>query len=153
MVEFTHVADSPLGRLLLVASATGLRRVGFSAGKRTRSGSPDNEHLAAATRQLEEYFAGTRQAFDLSLEPAGTPFQLLSWKVLCGIPFGSTITYADQAKAMGKPRAVRAVGGANGRNPLAIIVPCHRVIGAGGELTGYAGGLDRKSWLLEHENN
>ena len=151
MVEVTHVIGSPLGALLLVASATGLRRVEFTDGKRRGVVPPDNEHLVAATRQLEEYFAGRRREFDLGLEPQGTAFQLAAWNVLRTIPYGSTITYGEQAMAMGKPSAVRAVGGANGRNPLAIVVPCHRVIGAGGKLTGYASGVDRKAWLLERE--
>ncbi|MFM8389772.1 MAG: methylated-DNA--[protein]-cysteine S-methyltransferase [Actinomycetota bacterium] len=150
-MEVTHVIDSPLGDLLVVASATGLRRVDFVNAKRRDLVRPDNEHLIAATRQLGEYFAGRRREFDLVLEPRGTAFQLAAWNVLRTIPYATTITYGEQAKAMGKPQAVRAVGGANGRNPLAIIVPCHRVIGAGGKLTGYASGLDRKSWLLDHE--
>ena len=102
--------------------------------------------------QLSEYFAGERRTFDLVLTPHGTPFQLAAWQVLRTIPYGETMTYGEQAVAMGRPRAVRAVGGANGRNPLAIVVPCHRVIGAGGQLTGYASGLERKRWLLDFEH-
>lgn len=150
-MEVTHVIDSPLGRLLLVASATGLRRIDFTNGERLSSAPPDNGHLIAAARQLGEYFAGQRRGFDLTLEAQGTAFQLAAWNVLRTIPYGVTITYGEQASAMGKPQAMRAVGGANGRNPLAIVVPCHRVIGAGGTLTGYASGLDRKAWLLAHE--
>ena len=152
MVEVTHVIDSPPGRLLLVASATGLCRIEFTDDHEPSRLVATNPHLFAATQQLGEYFAGQRRDFALALEPQGTAFQLAAWNVLRTIPFGSTITYGEQAMAMGKPRAVRAVGGANGRNPLAIVVPCHRVIGAGGKLTGYASGVDRKAWLLEFES-
>jgi len=151
VVEVTHVIGSPLGVLLLVASATGLRRVEFTDDHEPSRSVATNPHLVAAARQLGEYFAGRRRVFDLVLEPQGTAFQIAAWKLLCTIPYGATITYGEQATAMGKPRAVRAVGGANGRNPLAIVVPCHRVIGAGGKLTGYASGVDRKAWLLERE--
>lgn len=157
VVEVTHVIASPLGDLLLAASASGLRRVDFGSpqDRRVHRRNPkpaDNPHLIAAAAQLGEYFAGERHDFDLTLDPEGTPFQLSVWAVLRTIPYGATITYGEQAKSMGRPRAVRAVGAANGRNPLAIIVPCHRVIGAGGKLTGYASGLDRKAWLLDHES-
>lgn len=108
-------------------------------------------HATACASQLAEYFAGRRTRFDLVLLPHGSTFQLAAWDALTGIPFGSTMTYAEQARAIGRPRAIRAVGQANGRNPLAIVVPCHRVIGADGRLTGYAGGVDRKRWLLDHE--
>ena len=151
MDEVTRVIPSPIGQLLLVASSTGLRRIDFVDGHKRIGEQVSSVHLDAAERQLGEYFAGARADFDLVLEPQGTAFQLAAWAVLGTIPFGSTITYGEQARAMGKPSAVRAVGGANGRNPLAIVVPCHRVIGAGGKLTGYASGLDRKTWLLEHE--
>ncbi|MCA8974064.1 MAG: methylated-DNA--[protein]-cysteine S-methyltransferase [Planctomycetes bacterium] len=104
-----------------------------------------------ARRQLAEYFAGRRREFELPLAPRGTPFQLEVWAALRTIPFGSTCSYADIAARIGRPNAVRAVGAANGRNPIAIIVPCHRVIGRDGSLTGYAGGLDRKRRLLQHE--
>jgi methylated-DNA-[protein]-cysteine S-methyltransferase len=107
--------------------------------------------IQAATTQLTEYFAGARTEFDLPLEPEGTPFQLQVWEVLRGIPFGETISYGEQARRLGDQRKSRAVGGANGRNPLSIIVPCHRVVGADGRLTGYASGVEIKQWLLEHE--
>ena len=107
--------------------------------------------LCAAARQLDEYFAGTRRQFDVPLDLAGTPFQLKAWAALCAIPFGQTRTYTEQAHSMAMPNAVRAVGAANGRNPLSIIVPCHRVVGADGQLTGYAGGLEAKKWLLDFE--
>ena len=109
------------------------------------------EHLDRAEAQLAEYFAGTRRAFDLALDPAGTDFQLRAWNALRSIPFGQTMSYGEQAAELGEPGAARAVGAANGRNPLSIVVPCHRVIAASGALTGFAGGLDTKAWLLEHE--
>src|SRR5690606_1404800 len=102
--------------------------------------------------QLQEYFQGIRKAFDLKLNPEGTPFQKQVWKLLQQIPFGKTISYLDLAKQLGDVKAVRAVANANAKNPLWIIVPCHRVIGSNGSLTGYAGGLHRKEWLLHHEN-
>lgn len=156
-MEVTHVIASPLGDLLLGASTSGLCRVDFTSPQISGVHRPDpkpvaNVHLVAAAAQLGEYFAGERRDFDLTLDPQGTPFQLSAWAVLRTIPYGATMTYGEQAKSMGQPRAVRAVGAANGRNPLAIIVPCHRVIGAGGKLTGYASGLDRKAWLLDHES-
>jgi methylated-DNA-[protein]-cysteine S-methyltransferase len=107
--------------------------------------------LARTVEQLNQYFAGERTAFDLPLAPIGTPFQLEAWEALRRIPFGETRSYAGQAAIIGKPTAVRAIGAANGRNPISIVVPCHRVIGANGSLTGFAGGLDAKRWLLNHE--
>ncbi len=103
--------------------------------------------------QLTSYFAGTLTTFSIPLQPAGTEFQLAAWNALTKIPFGETSTYARQAERIGKPTAVRAVGAANGRNPIPIIVPCHRVIGSNGTLTGFAGGLDAKRWLLDHERH
>ena len=107
--------------------------------------------LDRAVVQLTEYFAGARQQFELSLDPHGTSFQLQAWLVLRSIRFGETISYGEQARRLGDPNKARAVGAANGRNPLSIIVPCHRVVGSNGRLTGFAGGLDNKAWLLQHE--
>lgn len=151
MDEVTRVISSPLGGLRLVATSSGLRRVEFVDGRVSGASRATSRHLDAAEQQLSEYFAGKRRDFDLTLEPIGTSFQLAAWGVLRTIPFGATMSYGDQARAMGKPTAVRAVGGANGRNPLAIVVPCHRVVGADGRLTGYASGVERKAWLLSHE--
>jgi methylated-DNA-[protein]-cysteine S-methyltransferase len=109
------------------------------------------EHLDRAAVQLGEYFAGTRRVFDLDLDPAGTDFQLRAWQALRGIPYGRTLSYGEQAAELGDPGAARAVGAANGRNPLSIVVPCHRVVAASGALTGFAGGIDTKKWLLDHE--
>jgi methylated-DNA-[protein]-cysteine S-methyltransferase len=108
--------------------------------------------LTRAADQLAEYFAGERRDFDLPLAPRGTPFQVAVWRALARIPFGATCSYGELARVVGRPSASRAVGAANGQNPLAIILPCHRVIGANGELTGYGGGLPLKRWLLDHEH-
>jgi methylated-DNA-[protein]-cysteine S-methyltransferase len=111
----------------------------------------DEARFADARRQVGEYFAGTRTAFDLALALEGTPFQRRVWDALLTIPFGETITYTELARRIGSPNGSRAVGGANARNPVSIVVPCHRVIGAKGALTGYAGGEERKRWLLDFE--
>jgi methylated-DNA-[protein]-cysteine S-methyltransferase len=150
-------ADSPIGRLRLVASDAGLAAILWeSTDPESLSLSLDDESpthpvLAEATRQLAEYFAGTRKAFDLPLDFAGTDFQQKVWRALLTIPFGETRSYAQIAKQIGHPSAVRAVGAANGRNPIPIIAPCHRVIGSNGDLTGFGGGLPTKEHLLTHE--
>ncbi len=158
MTSWTTTVESPVGPLQLIADGDGsLTHLLFvDEGLPARAGS----HLRAgaapfvrAAAQLEEYFAGTRSDFDLPLAPAGTPFQLEAWAALRGIPYGETRSYAQQAAALGRPRAVRAVGSANGRNLIAIVVPCHRVVGSGGALTGYGGGVERKRWLLELERD
>ena len=119
-------------------------------------GVPPNQTTPAvledAVYQFQEYFAGDRQVFDLKLNPEGTPFQKKVWNALLDIPFGKTISYLELSKRLGDVKAIRAVAAANGKNPLWIVVPCHRVIGSNGDLTGYAGGLHRKKWLLEHES-
>ena len=117
----------------------------------TLAPSPADRHLAAAAQQLTEYFAGSRRTFDVALDPVGTPFQLVAWEALRAIPYGHTMSYGEQAVVLGDPRKARAVGGANRRNPISVIVPCHRVVGVSGALTGFAGGLDTKAWLLAHE--
>lgn len=148
--------DSPIGRLHLWARGDALAGVYFLEHKGAPAPAgpeqPDHPVLAAACQQLTEYFAGERRVFDLPVDAAGTAFQRAVWRALVEIRFGATTTYAALARAIGQPAAVRAVGAANGRNPLSIIVPCHRVIGSGGTLTGYAGGLPIKRWLLEHEH-
>lgn len=148
---------SPVGELTLVAGENGLaailwedddpRRVPIDHGPRV----DDHAVLLETQRQLGEYFAGERQTFSIPLAFAGTPFQLKVWETLMQIPFGETRTYADLARQLGKPSAARAVGAANGKNPISIIGPCHRVIGASGKLTGYAGGLKAKALLLRLE--
>jgi len=139
---------SPLGPLLLVASAAGLRTISWGAGARQGGSSPV---LLEAARQLEEYFGGARRAFDLPLDLRGTPFRLQAWRELARIPYGSTRSYGEQARRLGRPHAFRAVGAANGSNPLPIVLPCHRLVGSDGRLTGYGGGLAAKTWLLELE--
>lgn len=145
--------DSPLGMLRLYGTDTDLASVCLPDGKQAAPEVPVRETaaLAATAAQLREYFAGTRTAFDLPLAPEGTAFQHSVWRILSTIPFGETWSYGAVARLLGQPAASRAVGAANGRNPIAIIVPCHRVIGASGALTGYAGGMDAKKWLLAHE--
>ena len=118
---------------------------------RAAEGRAAEAHLDRAASQLAEYFRGTRREFDLDLDPEGTAFQRSAWEVLRTIPYGATLSYGQQAAALGDPAKARAVGAANGRNPLSIVVPCHRVVAAGGALTGFAGGLDTKAWLLDHE--
>ncbi len=108
--------------------------------------------LQDCVQQLEEYFKGTRTSFDLKLNPLGTDFQQKVWKELLNVPYGKTATYLEQSKKIGNVKAIRAVASANGKNPLWIVIPCHRIIGSDGSLTGYAGGIWRKKWLLEHEN-
>ena len=115
------------------------------------AGSSAAAHLDRAEVQLAQYFAGSRRDFDLDLDPAGTDFQLRVWQALRGIPYGQTVSYGEQAATLGEPGAARAVGAANGRNPLSIVVPCHRVVSASGSLTGFAGGVQTKAWLLDHE--
>jgi len=148
--------QSPIGELVITASASGLTGVWFPGadlpGVQPDDGrEPPSGHLARACEQLAEYFAGARTAFDLPLDPPGTPFQRRVWSALRTIPYGTTVSYSELARRLGDVRATRAVGAANGKNPIPIIVPCHRVVGSRGELTGYGGGLDRKRWLLEHE--
>ena len=147
--------DTPIGELLLAGDDDGLSLVGFPTGKMRHDPEPDwifNEKpFAAARQQLEEYFAGERKDFDLPLHLSGTDFQLYVLQELRRIPYGETRSYGDIAKRIGRPKAMRAVGAANGRNPIPIIVPCHRVIGSSGDLTGFGGGLDTKEALLRLE--
>ena len=148
--------DSPVGRLLLAASDDALVAVEFTGNRHPvrrdavwREG--DNTVLREAESQLREYFDGTRRGFDLPLAPRGTAFQCSVWEALATIPYGATWSYRGLARRIGKPDAMRAVGAANGRNPIAIVLPCHRVIGADGSLTGFGGGLPTKRFLLELE--
>jgi len=156
----TTTMSSPVGELRLIAGDNGLRAILWGAEDAERIASIDDAELIeestpvldAAVTQLAEYFAGTRREFDLPLDPADTPFQQQAWRVLRTIPYGETISYGQQAKQLGDSNKARAVGAANGKNPLSIVVPCHRVVGSNGHLTGFAGGLDVKSWLLDHEH-
>jgi len=170
-----RIIDTPVGPLELVSGPAGLRavlwpgedgsRVGraLDARESGAEGAPEGApgadptgaaataHLDRAEAQLQEYFAGDRREFDLDLDPVGTDFQQRAWAALQTIPYGQTMSYGQQAASLGDPGAARAVGAANGRNPLSIVVPCHRVVASSGSLTGFAGGLDTKAWLLEHE--
>ena len=147
----TMMMPSPVGALWLCAEDD--RLVGLYLPDRPAPSGPGGRGgvLARAAAQLTEYFAGERRDFDLPLAPSGTEFQRAVWRALADIPFGATCSYGDLARAVGRPSASRAVGAANGKNPIAILLPCHRVIGASGELTGYGGGLPMKRWLLDHE--
>lgn len=155
------VYSCPLGALLAVARNGRLASLSFFdsrheaalAARRLMDAAEDRsaEPLPALEAQLREYFAGRRRGFDLPLEPAGTDFQRAVWRVLREVPWGETRSYAELAEAAGRPGAARAVGGAMNANPIAIVLPCHRVVGAGGDLTGYGAGLERKRWLLELE--
>jgi methylated-DNA-[protein]-cysteine S-methyltransferase len=206
-IEYQHLMQTPLGELLITASAEGIRQLQFLAAAPTNlsqsmpyltdiqqparqidlaqqaavgielnhaaalwphpqannaklppySVAPDEQasaaarHLTAALQQLTEYFAGQRQRFDLTLAPIGTAFQRQVWQILAQLPYGAFCSYGFIARQLENPGAVRAVGAANGKNPIALVVPCHRVVGSTGRLTGYAGGLARKIWLLQHE--
>ena len=147
--------DSPFGPVCLLGTEQGLVRVDFQRGDRPVPLDPTwQEHtgqLDGAIQQLQEYFQAQRHQFSLPLAPAGTPFQQHVWQALQGIPFGTTLTYRELAQRLGMPGAARAVGHANGRNPLAIVIPCHRLIGSDGQLRGYAGGIALKRCLLQHE--
>ena len=152
----TRTIDSPVGPLRLAASDAALLAIEFHENRHpVRRDAQwiegDNAVLRQAERELGEYFAGTRRTFDLPLDPRGTPFQRLVWHALARIPFGQIWRYRDLARHVGKPAATRAVGAANGRNPLPIVLPCHRVIGTDGTLTGFGGGLGTKAFLLRLE--
>jgi methylated-DNA-[protein]-cysteine S-methyltransferase len=154
MTVITRSIPSPVGHLLLVGD--GLRLSGLFMTRQRHVPSldgalEDDGAFEEAARQLGEWFEGRRRIFDLELAPRGSAFQLEVWDALREIPFGETVTYGEMARRVGRPGSARAIGHAVGRNPIGIVVPCHRVVGANGALTGYAGGLDRKTWLLDHE--
>jgi methylated-DNA-[protein]-cysteine S-methyltransferase len=153
---YSRIDDSPAGPLLLAGNRDGLHVLAFGVGSRPREIDPSwvldtHGELNGVRRELDEYFAGRLRAFSTPLAFDGTPFQNQVWKQLCRIPYGETISYLDLAKRIDNPKAVRAVGMANGANPIAIIVPCHRVIGSNGSLTGFGGGLPVKKALLALE--
>ena len=153
------VTESPIGELTILATDDAVVAIHFGDDRVDNRAAldvvdvPHGEHsvLDEAVRQLDEYFAGDRLEFDLPLEPNGTPFQRQAWNALCTIPYGETISYGEQARRLGDRNKSRAVGAANGKNPIPIVVPCHRVIGANGHLTGFGGGIGVKAWLLDHE--
>jgi methylated-DNA-[protein]-cysteine S-methyltransferase len=151
-VLVSRAVPSPIGMLHVTATDDAVVAIWFADQPPTgRDHRGPHPVLDAAVTQLAEYFAGERTEFDLPLAPDGTAFQLSAWAVLREIPFGDTITYGEQAVRLGDPNKARAVGAANGQNPIPIVVPCHRVVGSTGKLTGFAGGLDTKAWLLAHE--
>jgi len=149
------VIESPIGPLTLVASADALCALRFPNGRPVgaHDGAAEPQHavLAVAARQLAEYFAGDRTEFDLPLDPHGSAFQRSAWQGLTTVPFGATVSYGEQARRLGLEGKARAIGAANGANPIPVILPCHRVIGSDGSLTGFGGGLETKAWLLHHE--
>jgi methylated-DNA-[protein]-cysteine S-methyltransferase len=153
-IFYTQI-ESPVGPLILAADSTGLLEIRFVNGRHSAklksSWHEDSTPLQPAIDQLRAYFAGQLEIFDLSLSPEGTPFQKTVWRNLCDIPYGETISYGEIAHRIGNPKASRAVGLANGSNPIPIVIPCHRVIGANGKLTGYGGGLPIKQKLLALE--
>ncbi|NUS60163.1 MAG: methylated-DNA--[protein]-cysteine S-methyltransferase [Lysobacter sp.] len=153
---FHRIHESPVGPLLIAVSDAGVHAIEFQASRHpvrrdARWEADPHPLLDEVALQLDQYFAGDREEFDLPLAPEGTEFQRSVWRALSAIPFGQTRSYADIAHVIGNPNAVRAVGAANGRNPIPIVVPCHRVIGADGALTGFGGGLPTKRFLLAHE--
>jgi len=149
IIVYTDYIKSPLGLVEFKASENGITQLIFCGAQMLDVKA--NRITDCCKQQLKEYFQGKRKTFDVPLDPQGTDFQKLVWQSLLKIPFGQTQTYLDIAKMVDRPKGAQAVGGANGRNPISIIVPCHRVVGTNGSLTGYAGGIERKLWLLEHE--
>jgi len=151
------MTDSPIGELLLVGDERALHGLYMQAGRKPMTIAPEWEHdpsvFSGARGQLSEYFAGVRTSFDLALVMDGTPFQRRVWRALQDLPYGETISYGELARRIDQPAAPRAVGLANGRNPISVIVPCHRVIGTDGTLTGYGGGTERKRFLLDLEQD
>ena len=154
--------DSPVGDLVVSSTPVGIAGVQFAGDTKLELRVDEStftqgdravaiQLIVSASSQLGEYFAGQRRAFDLVYDLVGTEFQLQAWKALARIPFGETVSYKQQAIWVARPTATRAVGAANGRNPVAIVLPCHRVVGANGSLTGFGGGIERKEWLLRHE--
>jgi O-6-methylguanine DNA methyltransferase len=147
----TGIIDTPLGKIELKGNENGLASVSFMESDAQASRNIPSV-LKEGCKQLTEYFDGSRTTFDLKLNPEGTEFQKRVWQKLLEIPFEKTVSYQEIANRLGDPKVIRAAASANGKNPLAIVIPCHRVVGFDGSLTGYAGGLHRKKWLLDHEN-
>lgn len=143
--------ETPIGSILVAGDRDAVHEIHFDGAIPDAEWTRDDDALRYATVQLRSYFAGKRKDFDFDLAPRGTEFQLAVWNALRRIPYGETTTYAALAERIGRPSAVRAVGAANGANPIPIVIPCHRVIGSSGSLTGFGGGLETKRWLLDHE--
>ena len=158
MIDYNLITDyweSPIGIIEIAASSAGLYSVKFIDKKKSKNKKLEksNKTIIQTKKQLKEFFAKKRKTFEVEFDISGTDFQRNVWNEISKIPYGQTITYTQLAKRLGNENLSRAVGIANGKNPIWIIIPCHRVVGVGGDLTGYAGGLWRKQWLLEHENN
>ncbi len=149
-MEYCAYISTPVGNLEITADQEAITQISVVKNAKAQKGDVP-QHVRLCIQQLQEYFDGRRKDFDLPLRFTGTQFQEKVWKELQAIPYGKTRSYGDMAKRLRKPGASRAVGGANNKNPLMIVVPCHRVIGSTGSLVGYAGGLDKKEWLLKHE--
>jgi methylated-DNA-[protein]-cysteine S-methyltransferase len=154
MEQFIYLYDSPLGRLRIVADEGRIHQLGFLAPAAPEPDRPfgTSPAITLCCKELDDYFSGRGRTFTVPLALEGSPFRLRVWEELQHIPYGKTISYRQLARRLGDVKCIRAAGSANGRNPVAIIVPCHRVIGSNGSLVGYAGGMERKKWLLEHEN-
>lgn len=150
-LDSTHIY-TPLGWISLFANDKALQKISFLNGKKYEEATTSNQILEEAKQQLKGYFQGILTEFDLPLQPAGTSFQQEVWRELRSVPHGHTISYGELANRLGDYKKVRAVGKANGKNPIPIIIPCHRVIGANNNLVGYSGGIEYKEWLLRHEN-
>lgn len=155
-----RTCEAPFGVVTVVGSELGIRFVMFANDAHPKplqnlhiSDTEIHDSVNDAITQLDEYFTGSRRDFDLPLDLRGTEFQVAAWRALADIPYGHTASYGQQAASIGRPKAVRAIGGANGRNPVAIVLPCHRIVGADGSLTGFGGGIAVKKWLLDHEQS
>jgi methylated-DNA-[protein]-cysteine S-methyltransferase len=155
-----RTCEAPFGVVTVIGSDLGIRYVLFSNDAHPKplerlhiSDSEIHDSVNDAVTQLDEYFNGARRDFELPLDLQGTEFQVAAWNALAEIPYGRTASYGQQAASIGRPKAVRAIGGANGRNPVAIVLPCHRIVGADGSLTGFGGGIEVKKWLLDHEQS
>jgi len=144
-----YIYNCPIGKLLIIYDDTHITGVYFDREQHEEY--RHNAVIEQCITQLDEYFAGTRKVFDIATNPRGTDFQQTTWAALCTIDYGKTVSYGQIAAQIGRPKAPRAVGMANNKNPISVIIPCHRVVGANGKLVGYGGGLWRKEWLLEHE--
>ena len=155
-----RTCEAPFGVVTVIGSNFGIRFVMFSNDAHPKpleklhiSDTDIHDSVNDAVIQLDEYFAGSRRDFELPLDLQGTEFQVAAWNALADIPYGHTASYGQQAASIGRPKAVRAIGGANGRNPVGIVLPCHRIVGADGSLTGFGGGIEVKKWLLDHEQS
>ena len=155
-----RTCEAPFGVVTVIGSNFGIRFVMFSNDAHPKpleklhiSDTDIHDSVNDAVIQLDEYFAGSRRDFELPLDLQGTEFQVAAWRALADIPYGHTASYGQQAASIGRPKAVRAIGGANGRNPVGIVLPCHRIVGADGSLTGFGGGIEVKKWLLDHEQS